>query len=76
MKKVRIGAGSGYAPSKTGEALRLIREGWVKHVQRLGECDVKIYEMPNIESLQVVMYKALCGGATSNLRFYETGKAM
>ena len=38
--------------------------------------DVKIYEMPNIESLQVVMYKALGGGATSTLRFDETGKAM
>jgi hypothetical protein len=42
---------------------------WVK-----GE--VKIYEMPNILSLQIVMYQALGGGATRTLRFDQTGKAM
>ncbi len=32
MKKVRIGAGSGYAPSKTSEALRLVREGNINYL--------------------------------------------
>jgi hypothetical protein len=32
MKKVRIGAGSGYAPSKTSEALRLINEGNIQYL--------------------------------------------
>lgn len=32
MKKIRIGAGSGYAPSKTGEALRLINEGNIQYL--------------------------------------------
>jgi hypothetical protein len=32
MKKIRIGAGSGYAPSKTGEALRLVREGNINYL--------------------------------------------
>jgi len=46
------------------------------HYKELVKGEVKIYEMPNINSLQVVMYKALGGGATSTLRFDETGKAM
>jgi len=32
VKKIRIGAGSGYAPSKTGEALRLVREGNINYI--------------------------------------------
>jgi hypothetical protein len=46
------------------------------HYRELVKGDVKVYEMPNIDSLQVVMYQALGGGATSTLRFDETGKAM
>jgi hypothetical protein len=46
------------------------------HYGELVKGDVKIYEMPNINSLQVVMYNALGGGATCTLRFDETGKAM
>jgi hypothetical protein len=38
--------------------------------------DVKIYEMRNILSLEIVMYQALGGGATKTLRFDQTGKAM
>jgi len=38
--------------------------------------DVKIYEMPNILSLEIVMHQALGGGATKTLRFDQTGKAM
>ena len=37
---------------------------------------VKIYEMPNIDSLQIVMYNALGGGATRSLRYDQTGKSM
>ena len=37
---------------------------------------VEIYEMPNINSLQIVMHNALGGGATKTLRFDQTGKAM
>jgi len=32
MKKIRIGSGSGYAPSKAGEALRLVNEGNIKYL--------------------------------------------
>jgi phosphoribosylaminoimidazole-succinocarboxamide synthase len=38
--------------------------------------DVKIYEMRNILSLEIVMHQALGGGATKTLRFDQTGKAM
>lgn len=38
--------------------------------------DVHVYELPLIESLQVVMFGALGGGATQTLRFDETGKSM
>jgi hypothetical protein len=37
---------------------------------------VHVYELPRIESLQVVMHGALGGGATQTLRFDETGKSM
>lgn len=37
--------------------------------------EVKIYEMPNIQSLEVVMYNALGGGATRTLNLDQTGKA-
>jgi len=46
------------------------------HYKELVKGDVNIYEMPNINALQVVMYQALGGGATCTLRFDETGKAM
>lgn len=38
--------------------------------------EIRVYELPRIESLQVVMYGALGGGATQTLRFDETGKSM
>lgn len=38
--------------------------------------DVVIYPMDNIEALQIVMQKALGGGATRTLRFDQTGKSM
>lgn len=35
-----------------------------------------VYELPNIEAVQVVLMDALGGGATTTLRFDQTGKAM
>ena len=37
---------------------------------------VEVYEMPNIDSLEIVLRNALDGGATRTLRFDQTGKAM
>ena len=37
--------------------------------------DVVIYEMPNVLSLEIVMYNALGGGATRTLNLDQTGKA-
>lgn len=38
--------------------------------------DVRIWPMDNINSLQVVLYSALGGGATTTLRLDQTGKSM
>jgi len=38
--------------------------------------DVVVYPMPNIHSYNVVCHRALGGGATSTVRFDQTGKAM
>jgi hypothetical protein len=38
--------------------------------------DVEIYDMPNINALEIVMHRALGGGATKTLRIDQTGKAM
>lgn len=38
--------------------------------------DVEVYPMPNIRALNVVMHRALGGGATTTLRFDQTGKSM
>jgi len=38
--------------------------------------EVKIYEMPNINALEIVMYQALGGGAPRTLRYDQTGKSM
>ena len=46
------------------------------HFGTMVKGDVEVYEMPNIHVLQVVMRRALEGGATRNLRFDQTGKAM
>jgi hypothetical protein len=47
-----------------------------EHYQDLVRGEVKVYEMPNINALQVVMHNALGGGATKTLRWDETGKSM
>lgn len=46
------------------------------HFGAMVKGSVEVYEMPNIHVLQVVMRRALEGGATRNLRFDQTGKAM
>jgi hypothetical protein len=37
---------------------------------------IQVYELPRLQSLQVVLHDALGGGATQTLRFDETGKSM
>lgn len=38
--------------------------------------DVEIYPLPNIDSIAIVLRRALGGGATCTLRFDQTGKSM
>jgi hypothetical protein len=38
--------------------------------------DVEIYDVPNLQSMNVVLRNALGGGATRTLRFDQTGKSM
>lgn len=47
-----------------------------EHYRDLVKGEVEVYEMPNINALQVVMHNALGGGATRTLRWDETGKSM
>ena len=37
---------------------------------------VMVYPLDNLESLQIVMYEALGGGATKTLRVDQTGKSL
>ncbi|MBA3621684.1 MAG: hypothetical protein H0W51_05110 [Euzebyales bacterium] len=53
----------------TPERVKAHFAGWV-------EGEVTVYPCPNIESYNVVCRRALGGGATSTLRFDQTGKAM
>lgn len=46
------------------------------HFESMVKGEVKIYEMPNIDSLEVNLYLALGGGATRTLRLDQTGKSM
>ena len=47
-----------------------------EHYKDLVKGEVEVYEMANIDALQVVMHNALGGGATKTLRWDETGKSM
>jgi len=38
--------------------------------------NVEIYPVPNIDSLEIILRRALGGGATCTLRFDQTGKSM
>ena len=53
----------------TPERVKEHFKDWVKG-------DVEIYEMPNINALEIVMHRALGGGATKTLRIDQTGKSM
>ena len=46
------------------------------HFRGMIKGDVEIYPMPNIESLEIILRRALGGGATCTLRFDQTGKSM
>jgi len=47
-----------------------------EHFGDMVKGEIKIYEMPNIDALEIVMYGALGGGATRTLRLDQTGKSM
>lgn len=47
-----------------------------EHFKEWVQGDVTVYPMPNIHSYNVVCQRALGGGATSTVRFDQTGKAM
>ena len=53
----------------TPERIKAHFRGWVKG-------DIIIYPMDNLQSLEIMLYKALGGGATKTLRIDQTGKAM
>lgn len=47
-----------------------------EHFKGMIKGDVEIYPMPNIDSIEIVLRRALGGGATCTLRFDQTGKSM
>ena len=53
----------------TPERIKAHFKDWVKG-------SVTIYDMPNLQSIEIVMLGALGGGATKTLRVDQTGKAM
>jgi hypothetical protein len=53
----------------TPERIKAHFKDWVKG-------DVIIYPMDNLQSLEIMLYRALGGGATKTLRIDQTGKAM
>lgn len=67
--------------AKNDECYELIKKeitsGRIKnHFGKMVKGEVNIYEMPNINALQIVMHNALGGGATKTLRYDQTGKSM
>ena len=46
------------------------------HFRGMIKGDVEIYRMPNLDSLEIILRRALGGGATCTLRFDQTGKSM
>src|SRR4030043_2185249 len=47
-----------------------------EHFKGMIKGEVAIYSIPNIESLEIILRRALGGGATCTLRFDQTGKSM
>ena len=67
--------------AKTDEAYGVIKQEVTaqkvkEHFRGLCEGDVKLWPMDNLNALEIVLLKALGGGATRTLRFDQTGKAM
>ena len=46
------------------------------HFGTMVKGEVNVYPMPNIEALEVILSRALGGGATRTLRLDQTGKSM
>jgi len=47
-----------------------------EHFRGMIKGNVEIYRMPNLDSLEIILRRALGGGATCTLRFDQTGKSM
>lgn len=47
-----------------------------RHFKGMVKGGVEIYEMPNLNALEIVMHNALDGGAPASIRFGQTGKSM
>jgi len=47
-----------------------------EHFKGMVKGGVEIYPVPNLESLEIILRRALGGGATCTLRFDQTGKSM
>lgn len=47
-----------------------------EHFKGMVKGEVEVYPLPNLNSLEIVLRKALGGGATCTLRFDQTGKSM
>ena len=67
--------------AKNDESYRVIKkevtpERVKEYFGNMVKGDVRIWPMDNINSLQVVLYNALGGGATTTLRLDQTGKSM
>ena len=46
------------------------------HFRGMIKGNVEVYRMPNLDSLEIILRRALGGGATCTLRFDQTGKSM
>jgi hypothetical protein len=54
----------------------ITKESIAAHLGEWVQGEIEIHPMPNIDSLQIVLRRALGGGAPKTLRFDQTGKAM
>ncbi|MDQ1583753.1 MAG: hypothetical protein QOF36_1807 [Microbacteriaceae bacterium] len=56
--------------------LALLPERIEEQFAGLVEGPIAVYLLPNLHAFEVVMHRALGGGATRTLRFDQTGKSM
>ena len=47
-----------------------------EHFKGMVKGNVEVYHLPNLDSIEVILRRALGGGATCTLRFDQTGKSM